>query len=178
MARKTPKSVRYDICWVDEVRRLTRKTPQNKAFSGVLVGAAESLQPMFWRDGRDSNPRYRFAPQAPNHASTRSTDQSPATPASGVSGDQEAPIASRGCSYTCSLPSRSQKKSRSAIQGKALTAMHRPAVMIFPPPSPNARPKQTTLPFEPMAPGSEHSQPRAFARRQNGQDRACDTSGS
>jgi hypothetical protein len=36
-ARKTPKSVRYDICGVGEVRRFKRKTPQNKALSGVFV---------------------------------------------------------------------------------------------------------------------------------------------
>ncbi len=57
MARKTPKSLRYDICGVGEVNRFTRKTPQNMAFSGVFVFAAESLQPVFWRRGRDSNPR-------------------------------------------------------------------------------------------------------------------------
>jgi hypothetical protein len=48
-ARKTPKFVRYDICGVSEVRRLKRKTPQNKALSGVFVFAADSLQPVFWR---------------------------------------------------------------------------------------------------------------------------------
>ena len=48
-ARKTPKFVRYDICRVGEVRRFKRKTPQNMALSGVFIFAAESLQPVSWR---------------------------------------------------------------------------------------------------------------------------------
>jgi hypothetical protein len=56
MARKTPKFVRYDICGVVEVRRFTRKTPQNMALSGVFIFAAESWQPVCWRRRRDSNP--------------------------------------------------------------------------------------------------------------------------
>ncbi|MBL8393384.1 MAG: hypothetical protein JNK99_01345 [Candidatus Accumulibacter sp.] len=55
-ARKTPEFVRYDICGVVEVRRFQQKTPQNMAFSGVFIFAAESLQPVSWRRRRDSNP--------------------------------------------------------------------------------------------------------------------------
>ncbi len=47
---------RYDIGWIVEVSSHKRKTPQNMAFSGVFVFAAESLQPGSWRRRRDLNP--------------------------------------------------------------------------------------------------------------------------
>jgi hypothetical protein len=48
-ARKTPKSVRYDIWWGGEVRRFKRKTPQNKALCGVFVFGSDSLRLLSWR---------------------------------------------------------------------------------------------------------------------------------
>jgi hypothetical protein len=64
-ARKTPKSAKNDICGVGEVNRYKRKTPRNKAFSGVFVFAAESYGLLAWRDAGDSNSWYRFSTRCP-----------------------------------------------------------------------------------------------------------------
>jgi hypothetical protein len=47
---------RHEIGVVGLVNGLTRKTPQNMAFSGVIVVAAGSLMQESWRRRRDSNP--------------------------------------------------------------------------------------------------------------------------